>query len=169
VEPEVGNDEARAPLETNDGPGAPAAAAEPAEPAERAPEPASEPASEPAPGPSPEPAPGPSPEPAPEPSPELVPPPALTIPKSRAGGAWKGLIPALVATALILVFVFQNLRETKVSFFTWSGRFPLALAILVAAGLGALVVFLLGSVRIVQLRKAFRHHQSEHATTREES
>jgi uncharacterized integral membrane protein len=90
------------------------------------------------------------------------------VPRSRAGQAWKSLIPALVLVAVMLVFVFENLREAKVSFLMFSGRFPLALALLVAAALGALVVFCLGSVRIVQLRKAFRRHQGRPETTRGE-
>jgi uncharacterized integral membrane protein len=66
-----------------------------------------------------------------------------------------------VAAALVIVFVVQNRQDAKVSFFVFSGRFPVALALLVAAALGALVVFLLGSVRILQLRKAFRHHHAQ--------
>lgn len=94
--------------------------------------------------------------------------PGITIPKSRAGGAWKSLVPALLAAAVMLIFVFQNLQEAKVSFLMFSGRFPLALALLVAAALGALVVFCLGSVRIVQLRKAFRRHAKHHETNQGE-
>jgi uncharacterized integral membrane protein len=72
----------------------------------------------------------------------------------------------LVFAAVMVVFVVQNLEKAKVSFLIFSGRFPLALALLVAAALGALVVFCLGSVRIVQLRKAFRRHQEDHKATR---
>ena len=92
--------------------------------------------------------------------------PGAPVPRSRAGQAWKSLVPALVLVAVMLVFVFENLREAKVSFLMFSGRFPLAL--LVAAALGALVVFCLGSVRMVQLRKAFRRHQGRPETTRGE-
>jgi uncharacterized integral membrane protein len=53
---------------------------------------------------------------------------------------------------LVLVFVLQNLQATTVRFVVVSGRLPLGVALLVAAALGALVVFCLGSVRIVQLR-----------------
>ena len=88
------------------------------------------------------------------------------MPKSRAGRAWKSLVPALVFAAVMVIFVVQNLQKAKVSFLTFSGRFPLALALLAAAALGALVVFCLGSVRIAQLRKAFRRHQANHEATR---
>ncbi len=90
----------------------------------------------------------------------------LAVPKSRAARAWKGLVPALVFAAVMVVFVVQNLQKVKVSFLVFSGRFALALALLVAAALGALVVFCLGSVRIAQFRKAFRRHQANHETTR---
>jgi uncharacterized integral membrane protein len=68
----------------------------------------------------------------------------------------------------MLAFVLQNREEAKVTFLMFSGRFPLALALVVAAALGALVVFLLGSVRIVQLRKALRRHEANRETIREE-
>ena len=90
----------------------------------------------------------------------------LAVPKSRAGRAWQRVIPALLVTAVMVIFVVQNLHKTKISFLTFSGRFPVALALLVAAALGALVVFLLGTVRIAQFRKAFRRHQAHHDTTR---
>ena len=90
----------------------------------------------------------------------------LAVPKSRAAGAWKSLVPALAFAAVIVIFVVQNLHKAKISFLTFSGSFPLALALLVAAALGALVVFFLGSVRIAQFRKAFRRHQAQHDTTR---
>ncbi len=93
--------------------------------------------------------------------------PGVPVLQSRAGRAWWSVVPALVAAAVMLVFVFQNRQDAKVSFLAWSGRFPLALALLVAAALGALVVFGLGSVRILQLRKAVRHRHGLGETTPE--
>jgi len=80
-------------------------------------------------------------------------------PKSRAGRAWRTFIPALVVAAILVVFVVQNLQDAKVSFLTFSGTFPLALALLVAGALGALVVFCVGSVRMAQLRKSARRRR----------
>jgi uncharacterized integral membrane protein len=74
------------------------------------------------------------------------------VPTTRAGRLWAAVIFALIALVVILVFIFQNLHDVKVSFFTASGLLPLALALLLAAVLGALIVFCLGSVRIFQLR-----------------
>jgi lipopolysaccharide assembly protein A len=64
------------------------------------------------------------------------------------------LLPAFLLLAVTLLFVFGNLRSTKVSFATTSGRLPLAVALLAAAALGGLLVFALGSIRIIQLRRA---------------
>ncbi|HEX3980459.1 MAG TPA: lipopolysaccharide assembly protein LapA domain-containing protein [Acidimicrobiales bacterium] len=66
------------------------------------------------------------------------------------------MLPALVLLAVTVVFVVQNLRSAKVSFFTVSGHLPLGVALLAAAALGALVVLALGSVRIFQLRSLVR-------------
>jgi lipopolysaccharide assembly protein A len=62
----------------------------------------------------------------------------------------------MLALVAVLVFVFQNLQRTKVSFLMLSGRAPLGLALVAAALLGGLVVFGLGSVRIMQLRTLAR-------------
>jgi lipopolysaccharide assembly protein A len=78
------------------------------------------------------------------------------VPGRRAGHAWVALIPGMLALAVVLVFVFQNLQHTKVSFLVLSGNAPLGLALVAAALLGGLVVFGLGSVRILQLRKLAR-------------
>jgi uncharacterized integral membrane protein len=47
-------------------------------------------------------------------------------------------------------------RRTTVSFLGFSGGAPLGLALVAAALLGGIIVFALGSVRIVQLRKLAR-------------
>jgi hypothetical protein len=60
----------------------------------------------------------------------------------------------MLALLVMLIFVFQNLQRSEVSFLGLSGDAPLGLALLGAALLGGLVVFCLGSVRILQLRKA---------------
>lgn len=75
---------------------------------------------------------------------------------TRAGRTWVKLVPSVLLLAVILVFVFGNLRSTKVSFATASGHLPLALALLAAAALGGLLVFALGSIRIIQLRRVIR-------------
>jgi uncharacterized integral membrane protein len=81
-----------------------------------------------------------------------------SIPSTRATRAWVRVIPGLDVLAITRIFVFQNWQRAKVSFFSVSARVPLSLALLSAAALGASVIVLLGSVRIVQLRKVIRRH-----------
>ena len=83
-------------------------------------------------------------------------PPGAEESARRSRHLWLGLVPAMVALVIMLVFIFQNLRETTVSFLGFSGGAPLGLALVAAALLGGITVFALGSVRIVQLRKLAR-------------
>lgn len=78
------------------------------------------------------------------------------ISSTRTSKAWIGLLPGLVVLVVILVFVFQNSKDVKVSLFTFSGTLPLSVALLGAVILGALMVLALGSVRILQLRRQVR-------------
>ncbi|NNN00873.1 MAG: LapA family protein [Acidimicrobiaceae bacterium] len=72
---------------------------------------------------------------------------------TRTSRAWIRLLPALVVLVVILVFVFQNPKDVKVSLFTFSGTLPLSVALLGAVVLGALMTLALGSIRIFQLRR----------------
>ena len=65
----------------------------------------------------------------------------------------------MILLTVLLVFILQNLQRVKVSFFTVHWRAPLAVDLLFATVLGGLVVFAAGSVHIIQLRRAVRHHQ----------
>lgn len=85
------------------------------------------------------------PDPAPNPSP--------AIPSTRAARTWTRLVPAMAVLAVIVVFVFQNLRAARVGFLMFSGTIPLAAALLGAVALGVVATVALGSVRIIQLRK----------------
>jgi len=85
---------------------------------------------------------------------------------ARSGRVWTRVVPALVFLAAILTFVFQNLRDAKVDFITLSGRFPVGLALLVAATLGGLFVLVLASVQIYHLRRVIRRYQKNDARDR---
>jgi uncharacterized integral membrane protein len=79
---------------------------------------------------------------------------------TRTSRAWIRLLPVLVVLVIILVFVFQNPKDVKVSLFTFSGTLPLSVALLGAVILGALMALALGSVRIFQLRRQV-HRKTE--------
>lgn len=79
-------------------------------------------------------------------------------PRTRAGTLWATLIFGLVILVAILIFIFQNLKDARISFVTLHGRFPLGLALLFAAVLGALLAVCVGVVRMVQLRLLARRN-----------
>lgn len=85
-----------------------------------------------------------------------APPAAGEVPVTRTGRLWVTLALGLVVLALLLVFIFQNLREVRIHYFTASGSFPLALTVLIAAIAGAVLAVLVGTVRILQLRREVR-------------
>ncbi|UCN14494.1 lipopolysaccharide assembly protein LapA domain-containing protein [Cellulomonas iranensis] len=73
--------------------------------------------------------------------------------RSRTGAAWVGVcVGALVLVALV-VFMMQNTAPVEVAFLGMSGSAPLALVMLIAGLAVGVVALVLGSLRIVQLRR----------------
>ena len=73
------------------------------------------------------------------------------VPRPRAGTAWVGACVGAVTGLALIIFIAQNVHTVDVAFLVWRGRFPLAVAMLAAALLGAVLTLVLGSTRIVQL------------------
>jgi lipopolysaccharide assembly protein A len=86
---------------------------------------------------------------------------------SRIGLVWVTLVVALVFLILLIDFIAQNNRSVPIHFFTASGHASLAVALLVAAVAGGVVVVLVGTARIVQLRLLARRRAK--ATRRAEA
>ena len=76
--------------------------------------------------------------------------------RTRVGAAWVAVAVGLLVLAAILVFVLQNSGRVAVRFLAFEGTLPLGVALLLATLLGAVLVLLLGSARILQLRRAAR-------------
>jgi uncharacterized integral membrane protein len=76
--------------------------------------------------------------------------------QTRLSGAWTALAIGVVALAVILVFILQNLQTVEVHFMVFQGSLPLAVALLFAMILGAVVVLAFGAGRILQLRLVAR-------------
>lgn len=85
---------------------------------------------------------------------------ARTIPSTRASATWIAVIGAMVALVIVLVFILENLRSVKVTFLGAHWSVPLGVDLLLAAVLGGLVVVLVGTVRILQLRREARRRSS---------
>lgn len=84
---------------------------------------------------------------------------------TRTSAAWVALLVGMLALIVVLVFILENLATVKIGFFGEHLKLPLAVALLLAAILGGLVVFLLGSIRILQLRQAVRKHHGMHSAS----
>ena len=73
--------------------------------------------------------------------------------RTRTSGVWAGVVIAAVVLTLLLVFILQNMKVVKISFFTASGHMPLGVALLLNAIGGVLLAAVAGSLRIWQLRR----------------
>lgn len=68
----------------------------------------------------------------------------------RTGGIWVSLILGAIVLILLLIFIIQNGGRTAFTYLSWDFALPLGVAMLLAAIAGALVMGLVGSVRIFQ-------------------
>ena len=98
---------------------------------------------------------------APGPVPDTVPdagvaPGPPTIKRTRISGTWVAVIVAAIVLIFLLVFILQNLTTVTVQFLGFSGSLPLGVAMLFAAIAGAILVALIGTARILQLRRFAR-------------
>src|SRR5205807_1820026 len=85
--------------------------------------------------------------------------------RTRTGRVWAALIPAIAFLILLIVFIAENGQRVKVKYFGATGHISLAVALLIAAVAGAVVVLLIGGVRILQLRLAAWRHQRQGGST----
>lgn len=76
---------------------------------------------------------------------------------SRTSGAWAGVVGSIVLLILLVIFIVQNTESTSIQFLGFDGTAPLAVALLVAAAAGMAIAALVGSLRIVQLRRRVKH------------
>ena len=68
----------------------------------------------------------------------------------------------LIVILLTAIFVLQNTQKTPIKFLWSTVEVPLSGALLLAAGLGGLLAFLVAYLRQRQFRKALRREQREH-------
>jgi uncharacterized integral membrane protein len=72
--------------------------------------------------------------------------------RTRISAAWVGVIAGALVFILLLVFILQNTRTVRVSYFTATGSMPLGIALLLAAIAGLLLAGGAAALRIWQLR-----------------
>ena len=76
------------------------------------------------------------------------------IKHTRTGATWTGLVIGILVLVLLLVFILQNLDSVVLELFVWEFTVPLGVTLLFAAIAGAVVMALVGGVRILQIRRA---------------
>ncbi len=81
------------------------------------------------------------------------------IPKTRTARAHNALIAGAIVLILLLVFILENTESVKISYFGAGFHMPLGVALLLAAIGGALLVGIVGTARIVQLRRSVRRQR----------
>ena len=82
------------------------------------------------------------------------PPPEDAVKFTKAAALWSSLILGFLILIVLLVFIMQNTDSTTVNFFAWQASLPVGVAVLLSAVGGGLLTFLVGTARIVQLRRA---------------
>ncbi|MCI2421732.1 LapA family protein [Saccharopolyspora sp. K220] len=79
---------------------------------------------------------------------------ARQVARTRTGGIWVSVVVAVIVLVFLLVFVVQNAESVTVRFLWTAGNLPLGVAMLFAVLAGALLVALVGTARILQLRRS---------------
>lgn len=83
------------------------------------------------------------------------------VKSSVAGATWVAICVVMVLLVCLLVFIVQNMQEVSLRLFAWNVSFPAGVGFLVAALIGAAIVFVIGSVRMVQLRRQITRNDSK--------
>ncbi|MCK8612613.1 LapA family protein [Gordonia sp. C13] len=75
---------------------------------------------------------------------------------TRTRATWFGVVIGAVILVLLLVFIVQNLESQRIELIFWEVNLPLGVSLLIAAIAGALIVALIGGLRMLQLRRALK-------------
>ncbi|GAA1474971.1 lipopolysaccharide assembly protein LapA domain-containing protein [Corynebacterium felinum] len=85
-----------------------------------------------------------------------APAPKPAVKSSFAGGTWVALIIGALLLIVLLVFILQNQQPVDLTLFAWNFTFPAGVGFLLAAILGALIMAIVGGVRMLQLRRQIK-------------
>lgn len=80
-----------------------------------------------------------------------------------SGAMWTALILGLLILILLLIFILQNNVAAQFNYLGWQFSLPLGVAMLLAAVAGALIMGLVGSVRLFKLGHRVRKLEKERA------
>jgi lipopolysaccharide assembly protein A len=91
----------------------------------------------------------------------LVQPPKPRRMHTRISGMRTGLIVGAVGLVVVMIFIIQNAHAVNISFLGAHLRLSLAVALLLAAIAGALLMAAAGTARITQLRRIMRRDRDK--------
>lgn len=74
--------------------------------------------------------------------------------RTVAGSTWVAMIIGALLLILLLVFIMQNPKAVELKLFAWEFSVPSGVGFLLAAIVGALIMALVGGVRMFELRRA---------------
>jgi lipopolysaccharide assembly protein A len=99
----------------------------------------------------------------PPPQPPAAPPRRRRSAHTRISGLRTGLIAGVLVLIVVMIFIIQNTHAVNISFLGAHLHLSLAVALLLAALAGALVMAAAGTARITQLRQHMRRdrHNSQ--------
>ncbi len=80
--------------------------------------------------------------------------PESAVTFTKAAAMWGALATGFLILIVLLIFIAQNTESTEFAFLGWRWSQPLGVAIMFAAVAGGLLTFVVGAVRIFQLRRA---------------
>jgi len=75
---------------------------------------------------------------------------------SRTSGLWIAVAASGIVLVLLIIFIVQNTDPVSVRFLGWEGETPLAVAMMVATAAGLFLATIVGSLRILQLRRRIK-------------
>jgi uncharacterized integral membrane protein len=83
------------------------------------------------------------------------------VPRTKISAAWVAITAGLVLLLLIIAFIWQNRQNARLNFLWLHGNVPVGLTILLSFVAGGLLVGLLGTVRLTQLRHMASRHRRD--------
>ena len=92
--------------------------------------------------------------------------PVATGGGGKTAGMWIGLILGAIILVMLLIFVIQNNVPAGFQYFGAEFDLPLGVAMLLAAIAGALVMALVGSVRMIQMSMTIRRMRKQQEKVR---
>ncbi|AZA09017.1 LapA family protein [Corynebacterium pseudopelargi] len=81
---------------------------------------------------------------------------AKKVQGSLAGGTWVSLIVGALLLIVLLIFIMQNQEQVELEFFAWNFSVPVGVGFLLAAIVGALIMAMVGIIRMFQLRRQIK-------------